>query len=540
MLAKGENIAMKCIVIDAARIRRWSAPFAAATALACALPTPSTAQPWVTAYLPAWEVSQNGVSPSGIDMQSITDLVWFSLVPTSSGTIVESSSDPGINADAASVASAAHNEGKKVLLSIGGAGTEPDFDAAFNAGETSTLVNSIVSWVNSNGYDGVDIDDEPLQTPDTSHYQAFINALRSALPSSKVLTAAAEPFGVDISAFGGLTGAFSQINIMTYDMIYGNGLANGSGEMTWYNSPLSNGGNYEQTGPAMPSIAGAVSNYENVGVPASKLGIGTAFYGYIFPSTTNIMQAYYGAWPPTALTYGQIMTNSAYYNSAYYHYDSNSGAAYISRTDTTNFITYDDPNAVTAKINYLAPHGLGGLVCFEIGQQYMSGQNPLLHAIDSALGSSGGSTGGGGGQPSAGLHTLTPQNATGSRLDDNGAGTTNGNKIQIWGANGTPAQQWNFATTGVVPAGDWNLAVNLGPYCLDANGGATGTPTQLWSCNGDSSQGWKATENSNGAYTFTSAASGNCLDVAGAGTANGTVVQSAACNSGSAQQWAVN
>jgi hypothetical protein len=153
--------------------------------------------------------------------------------------------------------------------------------------------------------------------------------------------------------------------------------------------------------------------------------------------------------------------------------------------------------------------------------------------------STGGTTGGGSITP--GIHTLTPQNATGSRLDDNGAGTTNGTKIQIWTANGTAAQQWNFNSSGVSPAGDWNVAVNLGPYCLDAGSGADGTPTQLWACDGSSAQSWNAAQNSNGTYTFTSAISGLCLDVAGAGTADGTVVQSAHCYAGdSAQQWAIN
>jgi len=146
---------------------------------------------------------------------------------------------------------------------------------------------------------------------------------------------------------------------------------------------------------------------------------------------------------------------------------------------------------------------------------------------------------GGGGTLTAGSHTLTPQNATGSRLDDNASGTTNGNKIQIWTANGSAAQTWAFATANVVPAGNWNLGV-LGPYCLDANGGGSGVATRLWACNGSSSQSWNATKNSNSTYTFKSAASGNCLDVTGAGTANGTVVESYTCNSTNAQQWGVN
>jgi chitinase len=488
---------------------------------------PAAAAPWITAYLPGWEVSQNGVSPSGIDMQSVTHLVWFSLTPTSTGSIVESSNNPGINANAASVAAVAHNAGKKALICIGGAGTEPSFQAAFNAGNTSTLVNSIVNWVNQNGYDGVDIDDEPMQSGDSVQYQSFIKSLRSALPSGKVLTAAAEPFGAATSAFAGLTTTFDQINIMTYDMIYGNPLSDGSGELTWYNAPLSNGGNFEQSGAPMPSIAQAVTNFKNAGVPAGKLGIGAAFYGYIFPGATNIMQAYRGTWPPNALSYAQIMSNSAYYNSAYYHYDSNAGAAYIGRTDTGNFITYDDPTAVTAKVNYLDPNGLGGLVCFEIGQQYMGGQNPLLKAIDSALGSTTG-----GGTVSNGIHTLTPQCAPSTRLDDSGGGTTNGNRIQIWQAASTANQQWSFSN---IRGNTYNIAVNLGPYCLDSNGGAAGTAVHLWSCGGYANQQWTVNSVSGGYELVNSA--GNCLDDSNFGTANGNTVQSWTCGGNSAQTW---
>ena len=498
-----------------------------------AVSTPQAAQaaaPWITAYLPAWEVVQNGVSPSGIDYNSITHLVWFSLVPTSTGTIVEASNNTGVNANASAVESAVHGAGKKVLISIGGANSEPGFQAAFNSGNTSTLVSNIVSWVNTNNFDGVDIDDEPMASGDIAQYQTFITSLRTALGASKTITIAAEPYGAATSAFSSLTSSVNQVNIMSYDMIFGNGLASGTGEMTWYNAPISNGGNFEQTGPPMPSITSTVTNFEGASVASTKLGIGAAFYGYIFPGTTGPMQAYTGTWPVNALSYNDIMTNSAYYNASYYHYDSASGAAYIGRTDTGNFITYDDSTAIAAKLAYIRNNSLGGMVCFEIGQQYMSGTNPLLHAIDNALH----------GTITAGNHTLTPQNATGSRLDNAGGCLSNGNKIQIWSTNGSTNQLWTMSMSGVYPTGDWNLAAYTGPYCLDAAGGAIGTATQLWSCNGHSSQSWMSLLNPNGTYTFMSFANTTCLDVAGAGTSNGTVVQSATCNGSTAQQWAVN
>jgi len=173
-----------------------------------------------------------------------------------------------------------------------------------------------------------------------------------------------------------------------------------------------------------------------------------------------------------------------------------------------------------------------------------SGSNYTITFCPNGSGSTGGTTGGttgsttGGGAPSAGIHTLTPGCATGSRLDDNAAGTTNGNKIQIWGANGTAAQQWNFASVGT---NTWNLAVNLGPYCLDGGAATVGTATQLWSCNGTNDQAWvSGPAAQSGAYNLASKQSGLCLDVSGAGSANGTVVQSYTCNGTTAQAWTID
>ena len=143
---------------------------------------------------------------------------------------------------------------------------------------------------------------------------------------------------------------------------------------------------------------------------------------------------------------------------------------------------------------------------------------------------------GGSGSISNGGHTLTPACATGSRLDDTGGSTTNGNHLQIWAAAGNANQDWNFSNIG---GNNYNLAV-LGPYCLDSGGTTTnGGPATIWSCNGNANQSWTATSVSGG-YTFKAGNSGLCLDVSGAGSANGTEVDTWACNGTNAQTWAVN
>jgi len=140
-----------------------------------------------------------------------------------------------------------------------------------------------------------------------------------------------------------------------------------------------------------------------------------------------------------------------------------------------------------------------------------------------------------GGTLTAGVHTLAPQCATGSRLDDSASGTTNGNKIQIWASSGGANQNWNFASVGT---NVWNAAT-LGAFCLDANTGGVGTATRLWSCNGGNAQKWTSVASGSN-YVFKNGVNSNCLDVVGAGNANGTVVDSYTCNSSSAQAWAVH
>jgi len=141
----------------------------------------------------------------------------------------------------------------------------------------------------------------------------------------------------------------------------------------------------------------------------------------------------------------------------------------------------------------------------------------------------------------AGTHHISMVTNTNKRVDVNAASTANGTKIQVWDANGSAAQNWNFSTTGVVPAGYYNIAA-LGPYCMDVNGGnpAAGTKVQLWACNGSAAQSWKVVAVSGG-YNLVSAVGSNmCLDSPNNSTTNGTQFQIWGCNGTNAQKFLLN
>jgi beta-glucanase (GH16 family) len=142
-----------------------------------------------------------------------------------------------------------------------------------------------------------------------------------------------------------------------------------------------------------------------------------------------------------------------------------------------------------------------------------------------------------------GTHRLTPQHATGKRMDLAGAQAVNGNKVQIWTANNTAAQNWVFSNAGVTPGGNYNIATALGAFCLDvaAAGTANGTKVQIYQCNGTNAQSWNAVPVGGNAYELRPAnAPGSCLDVTGVSTTDGTQLQIWQCGGGANQRWAIN
>jgi hypothetical protein len=104
-------------------------------------------------------------------------------------------------------------------------------------------------------------------------------------------------------------------------------------------------------------------------------------------------------------------------------------------------------------------------------------------------------------------------------VDDNGAKTTVGNKIQIWVCNGGTAQKITFAANS-------ELLVVGG--CITG-----GTTTVLGKCAGATSQEW--TRQSNGEYVLKS--NGECLTEPS--TTNGTKLTLAACKNIATQHWSL-
>lgn len=343
---------------------------------------------WVTAYYGGWAQGcgyVGNMQADKIDYSAVTHIAHFAILPKADGTLDDLTLCITPQ-NSASLINLAHAHGKKVLISVGAWDTETAFLGATSDANRTKFINNLINLMVSRGYDGLDIDWEPISPSSTSRYITFITELRNALDKitpRPLLTAAVvwEP-----SLFSQLKDKFDQINIMTYDL---------SGEwmkVTWHNAPIYDGGYWFPVagGPA-PSANGLVNTFMGAGIPVNKLGIGIAFYGYEWSGGTGTPtggvtapgQSWQTAPSRKVLNYFEIM--DTYYQPQYYKWDAAAQAAYLSidnaGSSSDKFISYDDETACYEKIKYVRDKGLGGVIIFQLG----GGWRPNAPVPDSLL-----------------------------------------------------------------------------------------------------------------------------------------------------------
>jgi chitinase len=348
---------------------------------------------WRTGYYPGYH--QGTMPASNIDFVTITHVIHFSLVPRTDGTL-----DSNLNvitpAYSQDLVTRAHAGGRKALICIGGAGSQAAFQGATATVRRGGFITNIVNFVKANGYDGVDLDWEPLEASDAGQFTNLVKGLGLALKAwngASLLTVAT---ATEPALFSQLQSQFDQINLMTYDLA-----GPWPGWVTWFNSPIFDGGyRFPSTGALVPSSEAMVNSFAAAGVPLNKLGLGIPFFGFVWSGGSGTTNGGV-VWPrqqwvtaPSAgqLAYTDILTS--YYQSNRYHWDEAAQAAYLSLdlggAANDRFISYDDEHACQAKVSYARNRSLGGIMIWELAQDYRSdfpaGQrNPLALAIRHAL-----------------------------------------------------------------------------------------------------------------------------------------------------------
>ncbi len=250
------------------------------------------------------------------------------------------------------------------------------------------------------GFDGVDIDWEypggggmaPGRPEDTSNFTALLAALRTELDvagrqdgKSYLLSIAAPagPSNVGKLQLAQIHPLLDYINIMTYDF-------HGSWETTTnFNSPLYAATDDPSSDRSTLNTDAAVKSYLAGGVPSNKVVLGAAFYGHgwsgvggqnkgLYQAATGIPQ---GTWEAGTFDYHDLVANYIPTYTRSVHPQAKTPWLYSAQTGI--MISYDDPESLALRGQYVNDNKLGGVMFWELSGD--DAQHSLLTSLRSSL-----------------------------------------------------------------------------------------------------------------------------------------------------------
>jgi chitinase len=341
------------------------------------LPAPqATATPGaslrVVAYYPSWAVQGRKFKVGDIPAQDLTHIIYAFVLPSASGECAS------VNApvDAANfqdlLALKARYPALKSLISIGGAGSGSQFDPVVASDASlAHFVQSCVALMQANGFDGIDVDWEYPATSQKDAFTALITAFRVALdaegkPAARhyllTMAAPAGPWRMSVVANRQVLAALDWVNLLTYDY-YGSW-----SKSTGFNAPLYT----TAQDPQGLSLDSSVQNYLAAGVPAGKLVVGVPFYGQGWQGVPDAAQGLYqpftapavGKWGNGSFDYRELAEN--YLGKLPRYWDDQAKVPWLYDPQQGLMISYDDPESVGYKADYIREHGLGGAMIWQI------------------------------------------------------------------------------------------------------------------------------------------------------------------------------
>ncbi|MCL1786856.1 MAG: glycoside hydrolase family 18 protein [Defluviitaleaceae bacterium] len=247
----------------------------------------------------------------------------------------------------------------KMILSVGGWGAGGFSPAVATPQSREIFAQSLMDIVNDYGFDGIDMDWEypcddvagiEASPDDKVNYTLFMELMREKLGPDKILSMAAGGMqsAVDNLELDKLMKVMNFINLMTYDMC--------PWDKVGYHTALF------PSSAGSPSSDKVVAMYEEAGVPRDRLVLGCGFYGRVYKDVDGL-----GAPTTTGPTflgggYPRIKEKIA---KAGLQYDEAAEAPYVYDAETREFITFDNPRSLAAKMQYAKETGMGGVMFWE-------------------------------------------------------------------------------------------------------------------------------------------------------------------------------
>ena len=281
------------------------------------------------------------------------------------------------------VALKSKNPKLKVMLMIGGWGGHADGFSmmARDAAKRTEFCKSVKQLLDYHRLDGVDIDWEyPTQSADnetgcdpsdTKNFNLVLKELRETLGTSKIISFASSSSAKYVDWPTAMQ-YLDYVNVMTYDM---GAAPNG------HNSPLHKSARFSQR-----SWDESISAHVTGGVPKDRQVMGVPFYGKSKKNPTDAEKIfeysvkYYEI--PDILEKG-IYRSKPLVRKVSRSWEPTSMVPFLVDESGTNVLSYDDPESVAAKGQYVKTNGMLGAMFWEY--RYDSSDHALLKALVTAM-----------------------------------------------------------------------------------------------------------------------------------------------------------
>lgn len=361
-------------------------PTKSATATIRVTPAPASGL-WVSGYYTGWNADL--YPPEKVDFSAMTHIMVGRVTPNPDGTVNTQFDNDNGPAIARTLSTRAHAANRKALIMVGGSGEHDGWVGAASNANRARFVSNLLAAMDSFGYDGLDIDWEPVEPADKPFLLALVRELRAARPDMLLTfpmgwVNANFPEDAD-PWFTNLVPYLDQMNVMTYEMTGPWG-----GWTSWYSSALTG-----ESGTHPTSVAASLNAWVAAGIPKAKLGMGLPFYGMAWRHITGPYQPYTD-WSDYVgsdndFTYARILQLSAMGGT--YQWDAVAQSSYVTFTTpvvdgTVRWISYDSPQAIAAKGDWARANGFGGTIIWSLNQgctNPVTGANPPLDAVKGAF-----------------------------------------------------------------------------------------------------------------------------------------------------------
>jgi GH18 family chitinase len=320
----------------------------------------------ITAAYPFWKAASFPVGE--LPWEYLDQIDHFSIHPGPGGTLAI---PKGFVMPA--LIEQAHFAGKKVVLVVGGANSYAAFATMVaNPTERVAFIENLVAFTVEQGYDGVSIDWEfPRSAGDRQNLRALMAELRTGLDrtgqvlSLNIAVTSNEKRGewIDTESIAPLVDHFV---VMTF------GYYGAWGSESGHNAPL-----YPVPAAGDSRCVDQSLRYwaETRGVPWSKIYMGIASFGIWFDS-----EGLYQAFANTRKAdYRDIKPMSG--DGYTLHWDGAAQVPYLTWDDGPGLWSYDDPQSVGLKRDYVLANGLGGIAVWDVTMDRVGGEHELLKAL---------------------------------------------------------------------------------------------------------------------------------------------------------------